>query len=202
MLWARYIERQAQSKRCAHRFHPYIARTAQRTRKRMSERPRPHIETHTRSSQQSATRGAAYRFGICIAGSTAKRAHDFSKRAGVEVVFSDTIAPKGAPAWGHARHARPNLCKGIPTRMVGFRLQALTAFACFKLRLDIYSESCRCCIAVEAQICDVFPKILRRHPASCHSQSVARERYEDRYKRFRRFAVCAHDGRGSGADSK
>lgn len=65
----------------------------------MSEHPRPHIETHTRSSQQSATRGAAYRLGICIVDSTAKRTYDFSKRAGVEVVFSETIAPKGAPAW-------------------------------------------------------------------------------------------------------
>lgn len=65
----------------------------------MAEHARPHLHTHNRDRRHSAVAAAAYRLGIKLFDERTETWHDYSKRAGKEVVFGETIGPYGAPKW-------------------------------------------------------------------------------------------------------
>jgi len=66
----------------------------------MSLHARPHLETHRRSSGQSAVAGIAYRLGLRLLDRRTGVWHDYRKRKiGEEIVRALTIAPEGAPDW-------------------------------------------------------------------------------------------------------
>lgn len=66
----------------------------------MTQHARPHLQTHTRSKNQSAVAGAAYRLGLRLVDERTGICHDFRKRkVGEEIVRALTIAPPGAPSW-------------------------------------------------------------------------------------------------------
>lgn len=58
---------------------------------------RPHIETHSRSKGHSAVAGCAYRLGLAMVDERTGRAYDYTRKSGV--VWSEHMAPEGAPAW-------------------------------------------------------------------------------------------------------
>lgn len=65
----------------------------------MAQHARPHLTTHHRDKNHSAVAGAAYRLGLNLFDERTGTWHTYGKRAGVEVVFGDTIGPKGTPKW-------------------------------------------------------------------------------------------------------
>lgn len=65
----------------------------------MAEHARPHLHTHHRERHHSAIAGAAYRLGLKLFDEQSGKWHDYSKRAGKEVVFGETLGPPGTPAW-------------------------------------------------------------------------------------------------------
>lgn len=58
---------------------------------------RPHIETHSRSKGHSAVGGCAYRLGLAMVDERTGRAYDYTSKSGV--LWSEHMAPDGAPAW-------------------------------------------------------------------------------------------------------
>ncbi|MDY1549579.1 MobA/MobL family protein [Luteibacter sahnii] len=61
---------------------------------------RPHLSVHSRSRRHSAVSGAAYRMRLRLFDDRAKRWRDYRPRRHVDrVVFANTIAPAGSPAW-------------------------------------------------------------------------------------------------------
>jgi MobA/MobL family. len=58
---------------------------------------RPHIETHSRSKGHSAVAGCAYRLGLAMVDERTGRAFDYTRKNGV--LWSEHMAPDGAPAW-------------------------------------------------------------------------------------------------------
>ncbi|QWT22135.1 MobA/MobL family protein [Bacillus sp. NP157] len=65
----------------------------------MAEHARPHLHTHNRDRKHSAVAAAAYRLGIRLFDEQTDTWHDYSKRAGTQVVFGETIGPHGVPPW-------------------------------------------------------------------------------------------------------
>lgn len=61
---------------------------------------RPHLSVHSRSRRHSAVSGAAYRMRLRLFDDRAKRWRDYRPRRHVDrVIFANTIAPAGSPAW-------------------------------------------------------------------------------------------------------
>ena len=61
---------------------------------------RPHLSVHTRAKNHSAVNGAAYRLGLKLFDHRAQVWRDHTHRKpGEAIVYADTIAPPGAPAW-------------------------------------------------------------------------------------------------------
>lgn len=66
----------------------------------MTPHARPHLQTHTRSSDHSAVAGAAYRLGLKLLDERTSTWHDFHRRSTRgEIVLALTIAPEGSPEW-------------------------------------------------------------------------------------------------------
>ena len=66
----------------------------------MTPHARPHLQTHTRSSDHSAVAGAAYRLGLKLLDERTSTWHDFHRRSlRGEIILALTIAPEGSPDW-------------------------------------------------------------------------------------------------------